>query len=121
MKSYGRHILAAIACILAYTLVFAHSVIPHDHHTHCGNDPVEAADQGNHSHYGSCEELGTFLPEDDECVEVCVSSDVLPSFSVMPAVAEATLDTPAEMPREDLPLPPSVPYRALRAPPASSI
>ncbi len=53
-----RKTLSALFCILAFTVVFAHSVVPHEHH--CS----EAVEQHIH-HFQHCEGLNTFVLKQD--------------------------------------------------------
>ena len=73
----------ALLCTLAYLIVFAHSVVPHDHHIHCIGEGAEAEAHHHHGlpHHGSCELLDFFTVSDalsDDEIAVCLG-EILPS------------------------------------------
>ena len=58
--------LTALFCVLAYLVGFAHSAIAHEHHLVCHLLREQTKSECTHSyHYGSCEQLNTFLASED--------------------------------------------------------
>lgn len=59
----SRKLITTIFCVLAYTIVFAHSIIPHSHHCSEHNEDHSSG----HIHFFShCEELNTYLISSDD-------------------------------------------------------
>ncbi len=108
--------LSAAFCALAFLVVFAHSVVPHEHH--CD----EAVEQHIH-HFQHCEELGTFIVKYDgsassqsspilqQALPACASSDAL---SVPEAGKPRPLDSTDHF---RIRLRDCLPHGALRGPP----
>lgn len=120
----GRKKLFAFFCTLVYMVVFAHSVIPHDHHHHCIGEQAEEAEHhaSEHPHHGSCEMLDLFLVKDalthDEIV-FCLG-EILPSEPLSLKVQDS------EIPAESIEAEEALSYNApplihsgLRAPPVA--
>jgi hypothetical protein len=73
--------ISAIFCILAFTVVFAHSVIPHEHHCH------ELTEKHIH-HFQHCEELGTYIIKYDtsgSAAHLLFATATLPATAEIPA------------------------------------
>jgi len=62
-----KKFIATLMCVLAFTLVFAHSVVPHEHHC------LEQHESHIH-HFGNCEQLNTYILSD------AAFNDVAPEF-----------------------------------------
>ena len=107
--------ISAIFCILAFTVVFAHSVIPHEHHCN------ELTEKHIH-HFQHCEELGTYILKNDTAGS---AAHLLFAAAMLPATAE--IPAPTVRSAESLPdfsdpfrvkLSPQLPGGSLRGPPA---
>ncbi len=107
--------ISLIFCLLAFLVVFAHSVIPHEHH--CNSSEVE-----NHIHYfRHCEGLNTYVLKNTTAAPAPMFSCLAPSESSaftpdLPEVLERLIfDTCDHFRKKSAP---DIPHGALRGPPA---
>lgn len=114
----------ALFCTLVYMIVFAHSVIPHDHHHHCLGEQSEEAEHHatEHPHHGSCEMLDFFVVVDalsnDELV-FCLG-EILPSEPLELQIEDSSIPAECTHAQEALIYhTPPIACRALRAPPVA--
>ncbi len=106
--------ISAIFCILAFTVVFAHSVIPHEHHCH------ELIEKHIH-HFQHCEELGTYIVKYDTAGSAAhhlLAAAMLPATAETPAVEEfRATSLPDFSDPFRVKLSPRIPHGTLRGPP----
>ncbi len=113
-----KGIIPAFFCILAFAVVFAHSVVPHEHHCN------EAVERHIH-HFQHCEDLDIFVPRldaDDSSRSGCIllTADLLPEIlRIGGAACEAPQRTLFDLSDHfRTRLRPDIPHGALRGPPA---
>ncbi len=106
--------ISAIFCILAFTIVFAHSVIPHEHHCN------ELSEKHIH-HFQHCEELGTYIIKYDSAgsaAHLLLAAALLPATAEMPATEERSAESLQDFSDPfRVKLSPRIPHGALRGPP----
>ncbi len=105
-------------CLLAFIVVFAHSVVPHEHHCH-------AVVENHIHHFQHCEGLNTYIMKSSpdqhhQTTVLCVPASA--AFSQAPAPSLHTtpdrlFDLSDHFRRKSTP---DIPHGALRGPPLSS-
>ncbi len=112
-----RKTLSAAFCTLAFLIVFAHSVVPHEHHC---NEQVEE----HIHHFQHCEELGTFIIKYDSSASSQsgpILQQVLIACASSDALSAPEAGTPRPLDRTDhfrIRLRDCIPHGALRGPPS---
>lgn len=116
MSPVGNRKILTLLCFLAFTVVFAHSVVPHEHH-------CSRPEESHIHHFGNCEQLGTYLHDEDS---VCAAAGpdllFLPS-GCTPETAPEDTGTGIVFAYGEIRLPdrPETGWIALRAPPCGRI
>lgn len=110
----GKKRLISVICLMAFAMVFAHSVIPHchcEHHEHMG-----------HFHGpGNCELIDTYIISDSDEIpqQEIISVDLFPAEAILCDIPEEggriSFDLSDKFPERSAS---GKPCRGLRAPPA---